>query len=82
MTTIKTIGTKGQIVLSKQYAGQQVLMDEIEHGVWIIKLSELIPVHERWLWDRDTKTQLDRAIAWAEKHPPADTDLDSLRVGQ
>ncbi len=84
MTTLETIDASGQIVLSKQYAGRQVLMDEIEHGVWIIKLGEVIPDNERWLWDRETKAKIDRAIAWAEAHSPTETDLDSLaqRVGQ
>ncbi|OQW89658.1 MAG: hypothetical protein BWK78_07475 [Thiotrichaceae bacterium IS1] len=78
MTTLETIDARGQIMLSKQYAGRQVSMAEIEPGVWIIKLGEWIPKNERWLWEAETKAKLDRAIAWAEEHPPEETDLDLL----
>ena len=51
MATIKTIGRSGQIALGKAYAGRSVLIDELEPGVWIIKLGQFIPDSERWLYD-------------------------------
>ena len=79
MTAIKTIGRSGQIALGKQYAGQHVLVDEIEPGVWMIKLGEFIPKNERWLHEPVAKDSLDRAIRWAEEHPEtSETDLDEL----
>jgi hypothetical protein len=51
MATIKTIGRSGQIALGKEYAGRSVLVDQLEPGVWIIKLGEFIPDSERWLAD-------------------------------
>ncbi len=61
----------------------QYLIDEIEPGVWTIKTGKFIPDHERWLWTAETQAQIDRAIAWAEQHPPTETDLESLagRIG-
>ena len=79
MTTINTVGRSGQISLGKQYAGQHVLVDEIEPGVWIIKVGEFIPESERWLHKPEVKAQLDRAIHWAEQHPPQETDPDELQ---
>ena len=63
----------------KQYAGQHVLVDEIEPGVWMIKLGEFIPKNERWLHEPVARDRLDRAIRWAEEHPEtSETDLDEL----
>lgn len=79
MSAIKTIGSSGQIALGKQYAGQHVLVDELEPGVWMIKLGEFIARNERWLHEPEAKAKLDRAIRWAEEHPEtAETDLDEL----
>ncbi|MCB1824833.1 MAG: hypothetical protein KDJ54_09785 [Candidatus Competibacteraceae bacterium] len=78
MAVIKTVGQSGQIALGKAYAGRHVLMDELEPGVWLVKLGEFIPDSERWLHAPDVKADLDEAIAWAESHPALETDLDAL----
>ena len=78
MAVIKTVGQSGQIALGKAYAGRHVLMDELEPGVWLVKLGEFIPDSERWLHAPDVKADLDEAIAWAESHPAVETDLDAL----
>ena len=78
MTAVKTVGRSGQISLGKQYAGRKILMDEVEPGVWMIKLGEFIPDNERWLWAGGTQAEIDRAVAWAEAHPARETDLDAL----
>ena len=78
MAVIKTVGQSGQIALGKAYAGRHVLMDELEPGVWLVKLGEFIPDSERWLHATDVKADLDEAIAWAESHPALETDLDAL----
>lgn len=78
MAVIKTVGQSGQIALGKAYAGRHVLVDELEPGVWLVKLGEFIPDGERWLHAPDVKADLDEAIAWAESHPALETDLDAL----
>ena len=79
MPAIKTIGSSGQIALGKQYAGQHVLVDEVEPGVWVIKLGEFIPRSEAWLHRPEDRARLGRAIDWAEDHSEAsETDLDEL----
>ena len=84
MPTVKTIGASGQIALGKEYAGKHVLIDEVERGVWVVKLGDFIPHSERWLHQPAVKTDLEEAIAWAEKHPPRATDLKKLsrRLGR
>jgi hypothetical protein len=76
--SIKTIGRSGQISLGKKYAGRTVQVEEVEEGVWTIKVGEFIPDSERWLHEPEVKARLDRAIAWAESTPRRETDLDEL----
>lgn len=78
MTAVKTVGSSGQISLGKEYAGRNVLVEQIETGVWIVKLGEFIPYSEKWLHRPDIKKDLDEAIAWAERQPPKPSDLDDL----
>ena len=78
MAMVKTVGRSGQIALGKAYAGRQVLVEQRDPGVWLVKLGEFIPDDERWLHAPDVKADLDEAIAWAESHPALETDLDAL----
>ena len=76
--TIRTIGDSGQIALDEQYAGERALVDEVEPGVWVIKVGELIPENERWLHEPDVKASVDRGLRWAAENPPTETDLEEL----
>jgi hypothetical protein len=78
MSSIKTIGSSGQIALGKEHAGKHVLVDQIEPGVWVIKAGEFIPESERWLHQPEVKEMLDRGLTWAAENPPAETDIDEL----
>ncbi len=78
MVAVKTIGSSGQIALGKQYAGRHVLVDEVEPGVWVIKVGDFVPDNERWLHEPEVEARLDRAVRWAEDNPPRETDLDDL----
>jgi hypothetical protein len=46
------------------------LVDELEPGVWIIKLGQFIPDSERWLYEAQVQQEVAEAIAWAECNPP------------
>ncbi len=78
MNSIKTVGSNGQISLGKKFAGQTVMIDEIDKGVWIVKLGRFIPYNEKWLHGLDVQAELNEAIAWAEKNTPADTNFEEL----
>jgi hypothetical protein len=80
MATIKTVGRSGQIALGKEYAGRSVLVDELEPGVWIIKLGQFIPDSERWLYEAQVQQEVAEAIAWAERNPPRPTDIEALEA--
>ena len=75
---IKTVGRSGQISLGKEYAGRTVQVEQLQEGVWTVKLGQFIPDNERWLHDPEVRKELDEAIGWAERTPPAETDLDEL----
>jgi hypothetical protein len=80
MGIIKTVGSSGQISLGKKFAGQNVMLDEIEAGVWIVKLGRFIPDNEKWLHRQDVLADLNEAIAWAEENPPEDTNFEELEA--
>jgi hypothetical protein len=69
MNMIKTIGASGQITLGKEYSGRSVVVEELEPGVWMVKLGKFIPDNEQWLHEAENKAKLDSAIAWAEANP-------------
>jgi len=77
-SNVKTIGNSGQISLGKQHAGKHVLVDEVEPGVWVIKLGDFVPASERWLHEPEASQRLERGLRWAAETPPAETDLDEL----
>lgn len=78
MSIIKTVGSSGQISLGKKFAGQTVMVDEIQAGVWIVKAGQFIPDTEKWLHGPDVEAELNEAISWAEEHPPKDTSFEEL----
>lgn len=78
MVTIKQIGSSGQISLGKEHAGKNVLVDEIEPGTWIIKSGTFVPDNERWLHEPDVSAKIDRAIEWAKKTPPKESDISEI----
>ena len=76
--TVKVIGANGQISLGKQYAGRQVLVEEQETGVWLIRTATVIPDNERWLHGTQAASDLARATAWSTQHPASDSKTDTL----
>lgn len=77
-TSAKVIGSNGQISLGKQFAGRQVLIEEREPGVWLIRTALVIPDNELWLQEPKAKMDLQRALSWAQKNPPHESDIDAI----
>lgn len=75
---VKLVGANGQISLGKQYAGRQVLVEEQESGVWLVRTATVIPDNERWLHAPQTAASLDEALDWARTHPASDAQTGSL----
>ncbi len=76
--SIKVIGANGQISLGKQYAGRQVLVEEQEPGVWLIRTATVIPDNERWLHQPKSSADLQQALAWAQTHPASDANVETV----
>ena len=78
MEVIKSVGRSGQISLGKKFAGKTVSVDQIEAGVWIVKVGEFVPNSEQWLHQPKARTEIDEAVAWAKKNPPRKSDLKAI----
>jgi len=75
--TVKVVGNNGQISLGKQFAGRQVLVEEQEPGVWLVRTATVIPDNERWLHEGQAAADLQRAMAWSASHVAQDDDTDA-----
>lgn len=77
-SSVKVIGANGQISLGKQFAGRQVLVEEHEPGVWMVRTATVIPDNERWLHEPQAAADLRTALAWATATPASDNNTDAL----
>ena len=77
-TSVKVVGTNGQISLGKEFAGRQVLIEEREPGVWLIRTARVIPENELWLHEPKASRDLERALAWAQANPPSESGTDAV----
>src|SRR5437016_12872805 len=76
-TSVKVVGSNGQISLGKEFAGRQVLVEEQEPGVWLVRTAIVVPDNELWLHQPQAREDLQRALDWAQRHPPRATDPDA-----
>lgn len=76
--SIKTIGANGQISLGKQFAGRQVLVEEQEPGVWLVRTATITPDNEHWLRSPQAASDLSRALDWARTNTPNDANTESV----
>jgi len=75
---VKVIGTNGQISLGKQFAGRQVLVEEREPGVWLIRTATVVPDNERWLHEPVAMNDLRSALDWSSKNRADDSQVETL----
>lgn len=73
---VKLVGGNGQISLGKQFAGRQVLVEEQEPGVWLVRTATVVPDNERWLHEPQVAADLREALAWAGVNPASDSGVD------
>jgi len=77
LVSVKVVGANGQISLGKQFAGRQVLVEEQEAGVWLVRTATVVPDNERWLHAPATASDLSNALTWAAQNAPSDAALDN-----
>jgi len=75
--SIKVIGTNGQISLGKQFAGKQVLVEEQEEGVWLVRTASIVPDNERWLHSPQGSADITSALNWTKSNAPTDANVDA-----
>lgn len=76
-SSVKVVGTNGQISLGKQFAGRQVLVEEQEPGVWLVRTATVLPDNESWLHQSKPAAALQKALSWAQNNPPTDSSVDT-----
>jgi hypothetical protein len=77
-SSVKVVGANGQISLGKQFAGRQVLVEEHEPGVWMVRTATVIPDNERWLHEPQAAADMRSALTWATTTPATDKNADAL----
>ena len=77
-TSVKVIGANGQLSLGKRFAGRQVVVEEQEPGVWLVRTATVIPDNERWLHQPESAADLHRALVWTQSNPPEDTEVGNM----
>ena len=77
-SSVKVIGANGQISLGKQFACRQVLVEESEPGVWMVRTATVVPDNERWLHEAKGSADLGAALDWAVSHPASGESTDQI----
>jgi hypothetical protein len=77
-SSVKVIGANGQISLGKQFAGRQVLVEESEPGVWMVRTATVVPDNERWFHEAKGSADLGAALDWAVSHPASGENTDQI----
>ena len=77
-SSVKVVGANGQISLGKQFAGRQVLVEEHEPGVWMVRTATVMPDNERWLHEPQAAADLRSALSWAVSHPASGETTDTV----
>ena len=75
---VKVVGTNGQISLGKQFAGRQVLIEEREPGVWLVRTATVLPDNESWLHQPKSVAALQKALSWAKNNAPSDSSVNTV----
>lgn len=78
VSQIKVVGKSGQISLGKEFAGQQMLIEEIQPGEWRIRVAVVVPRGQAWVHVEAMQTRLAKAIDRVQSTEPKDTDLGNV----
>ena len=64
--------------MKQQYAGRQVLVEEQEPGVWLVRTVTVVPDNEHWLHLPQAAADLEQALTWAAANPADDANAEQL----
>ena len=77
-TSVKVVGSNGQMSLGKEFAGREVLVEERGPGVWLVRTALVVPENELWLHRPESRDDLQRALDWAQRNPAKESDPDAI----
>lgn len=63
--------------LGKEFAGRQVLVEQQEPGVWLVRTALVVPDNELWLHQPKARQDLAHALDRAQRQPAKESDLDA-----
>lgn len=75
---IKTVGKSGQISLGKRYAGKTLELQRLDDGSLLLRAVAMVPESQLWTLEEPDRSKISRALAWAARNEPKETNLDSL----
>lgn len=78
---VKVVGANGQISLGKEFAGKQVMVEQLDTGVWLIRTARIVPDNEAVFHVKQAAADLEEAMDWATKNKPQETDLANFKPG-
>ena len=74
----KVVGKSGQISLGKTYAGKTFRVERLRNGQIVLTAVALVPESQLWTLTEPDRSRIKRALAWASKTAPRDTDIEAL----
>lgn len=74
----KVVGKSGQISLGKNYAGKTFRVERFSNGQIVLTAVALVPESQLWTLTEPDRSRIKRALAWASKTAPRETDLEAL----
>ena len=75
---IKVVGRSGQISLGKRYAGKTLRLERHEDGTLVLTAVAMVPETQLWTLQDLHRSRIERGMAWAAAHAPAETDVARL----
>jgi hypothetical protein len=75
---IKVVGKSGQISLGKSCAGKILRLERRPDGTMVLTAVAMVPESQLWTLQEPDRSRIERALAWAEATPAAETKLDRM----
>jgi hypothetical protein len=75
---IKVVGKSGQISLGKSYAGKILRLERRDDGSVVLTAVAMVPESQLWTLQEPHRSRIERGLAWAQRTPPVEIDLDHL----
>jgi hypothetical protein len=77
--SIKVIGDNGQISLGAQYSGREVLVEEQEPGVWLVRIVTVIPDTAPTRHQLLTVVEPQHELSWSQDHAASEGNMGIMQ---